>query len=425
MKNIAFAVVGLFAIVTIFSACGSSANSGQLEGVMDRPDWKSINPYGMVYVPSGVLTVGQSDQDIFTSRIQRPRQISIQGFFMDDTEITNNEYRQFVYWVRDSVAHTLLDHFKEDDFGNESLDWEYEIDWADETLEDMNFQGDDVINGKRELDTRQLVFKYQMKDWQKAASPSFRGKRSEILSEQEVAIYPDTLCWIRDFAYSYNEPFARNYFWHPAFDDYPVVGVNWKMAKALVPARSLEYIRATGIPRGAPIVDVGGGASTLVDHLLDLGFSDLTVIDLAPAALAQARARLGDRAQDVHWVEGDITRFRSDRRFALWHDRAVLHFLTGPAEREQYVKVLRRSLSPEGDVILATFGPGGPERCSGLPVVRYDTAALGALLGPGFSCDGATSRSTSRRRGARNSFSTAGGDAVPDRRPPPSAREGS
>jgi gliding motility-associated lipoprotein GldK len=232
MKNIAFAVVGLFAILTIFSACGSSASSGQLEGVMDRPDWKSINPYGMVYVPSGVLTVGQSDQDIFTSRIQRPRQISIQGFFMDDTEITNNEYRQFVFWVRDSVAHTLLDHFKEDDFGNESLDWEYEIDWTDETLEDMNFQGDDVINGKRELDTRQLVFKYQMKDWQKAASPSVRGKRSEILSEQEVAIYPDTLCWIRDFAYSYNEPFARNYFWHPAFDDYPVVGVNWKMAKA-------------------------------------------------------------------------------------------------------------------------------------------------------------------------------------------------
>jgi SAM-dependent methyltransferase len=169
--------------------------------------------------------------------------------------------------------------------------------------------------------------------------------------------------------------------WQRVYEREPSTGVSWYQE---VPARSLEYIRATGIPRGAPIVDVGGGASTLVDHLLDLGFSDLTVIDLAPAALAQARARLGDRAQDVHWVEGDITRFRSDRRFALWHDRAVLHFLTGPAEREQYVKVLRRSLSPEGDVILATFGPGGPERCSGLPVVRYDTAALGALLGPGF-----------------------------------------
>ncbi len=232
MKKVAYSVLISAIGLTILGGCGSASDSGQLEGVMDRPNWNSINPYGMVYVPSGVLTVGQSDQDIYASHIQRPREISIQGFFMDDTEITNNEYRQFVYWVRDSIAHTLLDHFKEDDFGNESLDWDYEIDWADENLEDLYFQGDDVINGKRELDTRELVYSYQSKDWNKAASRAFKGKRRDILTDEEVAVYPDTLCWIRDFAYSYNEPMTRNYFWHPAFDDYPVVGVNWKTAHA-------------------------------------------------------------------------------------------------------------------------------------------------------------------------------------------------
>ncbi len=158
--------------------------------------------------------------------------VSIVGFFMDDTEITNNEYRQFVTYVRDSIAHIALDHFKEDEDGNQTIDWEYEIDWEDELLDDMYFQGDDVFAGTKELDTRELVYKYEWKDWKKAASPNFKGKRSEIINREEVSIYPDTLVWIRDFAYSYNEPFTRNYFWHPAFDDYPVVGVNWKMAKA-------------------------------------------------------------------------------------------------------------------------------------------------------------------------------------------------
>lgn len=221
----------LFVFVAILiSSCGRQ-ESGQLTGVLNRPAWAGINPFGMVYVPSGTLTIGQSDQDVFYTYNQRQKNISISGFFMDDTEITNNEYRQFVYWVRDSIAHEIMGNKKTDDFDNETIDWEVELDYDDETLGDMYFQGDMVFDGKREMDFSSLKYKYQWIDWQKAAHDKTATRKS-IINTTEVKVYPDTLCWIRDFTYSYNEPHARNYFWHPAFDDYPVVGVNWKQATA-------------------------------------------------------------------------------------------------------------------------------------------------------------------------------------------------
>jgi len=220
----------LIFLALIISSC-SREETGQLIGVTDRPSWTGLNPYGMVYIPSGTLHIGQSDQDVFSTYTQRPKAISIQGFFMDDTEITNNEYRQFVYWVRDSIAHTIMGDFITDDYGNEMLDWEYEIDYTDETLDEMYYEGDMMLNNKREIDTRQMNYTYQWVDWKKAASNT-EVVRSALINEEEANIYPDTLCWIRDFAYSYNEPYTRNYFWHPSFDDYPVVGVNWKQAKA-------------------------------------------------------------------------------------------------------------------------------------------------------------------------------------------------
>lgn len=223
-------IIGLLTLSLGLSSCGSN-EKGQLYGVQDRPDWNGINPYGMVYVPSGHTMIGQSGNDIFHMRNNRPKSITIQGFYMDDTEITNNEYRQFVSWVKDSLAHVYLDHFKEDKYGNSKLDWSFDIDWTDEALNGLFYQGDDLLFGSRKFKTDKLIFEYKWVNLKKAASnPNI--PRSELIVTKSTPIYPDTLVWVRDFAYSYNEPFARNYFWHPAFDDYPVVGVNWEMARA-------------------------------------------------------------------------------------------------------------------------------------------------------------------------------------------------
>lgn len=152
-----------------------------------------------------------------------------------------------------------------------------------------------------------------------------------------------------------------------------------------VPARSLELIRATGEPPEAPILDVGGGASTLVDHLLREGYSDITVLDIVASALDHARARLGETGASVHWIEADVTKFRTAREYAVWHDRAVFHFLTDDGDRQRYLGVLREALRMRGQVILATFGPEGPDRCSGLPVRRYSAEEISAMLGPDFA----------------------------------------
>jgi gliding motility-associated lipoprotein GldK len=231
MRKIAFTLLAFLTLTLMFTSCGTQ-ESGQLTGVLERPKWNHINPYGMIYIPSGTFHIGQSDQDIYSSYTQRPKAVSISGFYMDETEITNNEYRQFVYWVRDSIGHAYMGDYIEDDFGNERIDWEYELDWTDETLDDLFFQGDDIFDGRREIDTRKLLYTYKTMDWKKAASDAYRGERAAVFGEETTAIYPDTMAWIRDYTYSYNEPFTRNYFWHPAFDDYPVVGVSWKMAKA-------------------------------------------------------------------------------------------------------------------------------------------------------------------------------------------------
>ncbi len=233
MKNLSKLLFLAVSITALLSSCGSKEN-GQLLGSLDRPTWKGVNPYGMVYVPSGTFHSGPSDQDISNTYLNRSMPISISGFYMDDTEITNNEYRQFMDYIRDSLAHDLAGHYIDDEeTGEQVIDWEQEIDYEDyETYADLFYQGNDKFAGKKELDVSKFVYEYQWYDWQAAAGDRGQSPRNTFIKKDKINIYPDTLVWIRDFAYSYNEPMARNYFWHPAFDDYPIVGVNWRMANA-------------------------------------------------------------------------------------------------------------------------------------------------------------------------------------------------
>lgn len=149
--------------------------------------------------------------------------------------------------------------------------------------------------------------------------------------------------------------------------------------------QSLTWIDGCGLKSRAHVVDVGGGASTLVDDLLARGFERVSVADISAAALAHTRARLGDAARDVRWVLGDATTpLFDDNSVDLWHDRAVFHFLCEPARRDAYIEALHRCVRPGGFAIIATFGPNGPERCSGLPVTRYASSEIAAALGSGF-----------------------------------------
>lgn len=177
---------------------------------------------------------------------------------------------------------------------------------------------------------------------------------------------------------------VRKPHWESVYDARQFTDVSWYQD---LPQASLDMIAAAGLEREDPIIDIGGGASTLVDHLLEMGYSDLTVLDISAKALSQARGRLGDRADRVAWEVADVTQFAPARRYRLWHDRAALHFLVRPEDRERYVAVLRQALEPGGCFVVGTFGPDGPLRCSGLEVRRYSVGMMAELLGPGFELE--------------------------------------
>jgi len=249
-------IILLVSVIVLLTACGSYDN-GELIGIQNRPMWNPTDPYGMVFIPQGSYVMGPSDQDVPFANVSQSKTVSVGAFYMDETEITNNEYRQFTTWVRDSILRQyLVEQFPEEygvaveDFadgmetGDYKINWNKKIRWKDEEVrrvleEQMFLPPHERLDGSRQFDTREYKYKYQVLDIQSAAVKSNREKgatgerdRSEFLSEVVVKIYPDTLTWDHDYAYSFNEPYTKNYFWHPAFDDYPVVGVSWKQANA-------------------------------------------------------------------------------------------------------------------------------------------------------------------------------------------------
>jgi hypothetical protein len=169
--------------------------------------------------------------------------------------------------------------------------------------------------------------------------------------------------------------------WDRVYTEKRAEDVSWRQAE---PTLSLKLIRRTGVGPDAHIVDVGGGASTLADHLLACGFRNLTVLDIAASGLEQSKARLGGQAASVNWVVSDVKTWRPAQRYRLWHDRAVLHFLTEPADQAAYVETLRSAVDCDGWAIIAGFAPGGPVKCSGLEIVQHDSVSLARLLGDEF-----------------------------------------
>lgn len=174
---------------------------------------------------------------------------------------------------------------------------------------------------------------------------------------------------------------ARSTHWERVYSNQEPTEFSWYQAS---PEVSLRLISQTGVQKDDSILDAGGGDSMLVDSLQAQGFRDITVLDISASALARARARMGEKAEAVHWVTADVTAFSPTRRFALWHDRAVFHFLVEPSDRQSYVSTVLATLRSRGHLLLATFGPEGPLRCSGLEICRYSVEQLHEIFSERF-----------------------------------------
>jgi SAM-dependent methyltransferase len=174
----------------------------------------------------------------------------------------------------------------------------------------------------------------------------------------------------------------RKTHWEHVYSTRAGTGVSWYQDE---PRLSLELIGAVAHADGGRIIDVGGGASVLVDRLLELPFGEVAVLDISETALGKARARLGERAGRVRWVVADVTEAPELGTFDVWHDRAVFHFLTDPDDRRSYVELARKTVPEGGHLVIATFADDGPRRCSDLDVCRYNARSLASELGEGFS----------------------------------------
>lgn len=174
---------------------------------------------------------------------------------------------------------------------------------------------------------------------------------------------------------------TREEHWNSTYENNGATGVSWYQS---TPTMSLSIIEWLGVNPNAGIIDIGGGASPLTASLLDRRFTDLTVLDVSARALALAQEQLGAHADSVTWLHEDLLCWTPSRTYDLWHDRAVFHFLTDPADQRHYLEILLEGLAPDGTAIFGTFAPDGPPQCSGLPVAHYDAATLGVVLGSSF-----------------------------------------
>ncbi|MGE0152391.1 MAG: class I SAM-dependent methyltransferase [Reyranellaceae bacterium] len=193
----------------------------------------------------------------------------------------------------------------------------------------------------------------------------------------------------------------RRRHWDTVYQTKATTSVSWYQPVAEPSLAALDGFR---VPHTAGLIDIGGGASPLVDNLVERGWTDLTVLDIAEPALAIARQRLAKAGERVRWICADITSWMPDRLYDVWHDRAVLHFLTEAAQRQHYRQALEAALRPGGLAIIATFALDGPERCSGLPVRRYDADLLAQELGDGFELLKSWRQSHATPGGANQSF---------------------
>ncbi len=281
MKKIYF--IALSALVVLAASCSKGGANGELIGVKQRNFKSNEVPYGMVYIPAGTYLMGQTDQDITFANIAQNKQVTIPAFYMDETEITNSEYRQFVNWVRDSIA--ITDYLQDDTYyiqprnaganttaaGRKYIDWKKVGNgsgiWGGgrkgaatnnaTKLEPMYYQGEDRVFDRNELDVRMLKYNFAIMRYQDAANN--RGnrdaKRSDFILRDTVQIYPDTLVWLGDFAYAANEPLVQGYFNHPSFAQYPVVGVTWRQARAFTVWRTRlneSYKESRNLPKRLP-----------------------------------------------------------------------------------------------------------------------------------------------------------------------------
>jgi gliding motility-associated lipoprotein GldK len=296
--------IAFTAILTLLIGCGKSGDKGELVGIKGQK-WHPEKPFGMTLVPGGAFIMGKSDEDVANIGDASIKTVTVRSFYMDETEITNSEYRQFVEWVKDSTMRvrlailadesglkagdtkgkgknagsigdfafndsdpekmTAYDKYMYDNYYSIGTDDDpyagrklnkkvklikdtklYPDEYYTEVMDSMYLPIDESYNGLRTIDVNKLKFRYSWMDIQAAAKAKV-GKRKDFIRTEQVKVYPDTTTWIKDFAYSYNEPMHNDYFWHQAYGEYPVVGVNWKQAKAFCAWRTLNkntYIKS-------------------------------------------------------------------------------------------------------------------------------------------------------------------------------------